>query len=296
MLDFRKLSHVVAVARRGGFTRAAESLHISQSSLTKSAQAIEAQLGTPLFERGARGVVLTPYGDWFIPRASRLLADAGHLEVNARETRELRRGFLRIGSAPEAFDVALLSFLPAFLNEHSAISVTVSNGSLARLSDELLHGDVDLIVGALDELSCVSDIELFKLRDEPVSMFVRRGHPLDRAEPPEFGQLLHYPMVAPSVVEPHGGLIRSAAVREGSTFEQPNSIVGSLALTMRIVECTDSFSAVFQAFGERGSFTTRFQCWRDWKALPDVPIYLARRRGALQPIAMNFIEFATAHR
>lgn len=61
-MELRQLRHFVAVADLGHFTRAAESVHLSQSALSASVRALENELGTSLFERTTRSVLPTAAG------------------------------------------------------------------------------------------------------------------------------------------------------------------------------------------------------------------------------------------
>src|SRR5947208_784995 len=72
-----ELDHVeafVAIVRRGGFTRAAATLHLSQPAISRRLHLLEHELGAPLFERIRTGVVLTDAGHAFLPHAEALLA------------------------------------------------------------------------------------------------------------------------------------------------------------------------------------------------------------------------------
>src|SRR5437762_13753226 len=72
-----ELDHVeafVAIIRRGGFSRAATTLHLSQPAISRRLHLLEHELGAPLFERIRSGVVLTDAGRAFLPHAEALLA------------------------------------------------------------------------------------------------------------------------------------------------------------------------------------------------------------------------------
>ena len=76
-MTVRRLSHVVALAEAGSFARAADRVHLSQPALSRSIQAIEAELGLRLFDRAARGVTITQAGKRIVERARRVLFEAG---------------------------------------------------------------------------------------------------------------------------------------------------------------------------------------------------------------------------
>ena len=113
MRHLKLLEHVVEVARTGSIRRAAEDLNLTPSALNRRIQDLEAELGTPLFERRARGVRLTTAGEMFVRYARSQLADAGQLRSQIEDLRGLRRGPVRIAcSQALAHD-----FLPAQIAE-----------------------------------------------------------------------------------------------------------------------------------------------------------------------------------
>src|SRR3954471_3911764 len=96
-MDLRQLEAFVAASEEGGITRAADRLHIVQSAISASLRRLEAELGTPLFERRARGVALTDAGRALLPHARHVLAAsaAGREAVDA--VRGGLRGIVRLG-------------------------------------------------------------------------------------------------------------------------------------------------------------------------------------------------------
>lgn len=71
-MELHQLRYMMAVAKYQSFTRAAEEINISQSSLSTQISKLEAELGTKLFERGARLITLTRAGEEFLPFASEI--------------------------------------------------------------------------------------------------------------------------------------------------------------------------------------------------------------------------------
>lgn len=72
-MSLQQLQYFVAVAEEQHVTRAAERLHISQPPLSRQIQALEDELGQPLFERRGRGIVLTAFGRHFAIKATAIL-------------------------------------------------------------------------------------------------------------------------------------------------------------------------------------------------------------------------------
>lgn len=72
-MSLEQLESVVAIADEGALVRAARRLHISQPPLTRRVRALEEELGVQLFDRGPRGMTLTPAGQRFVARARAIL-------------------------------------------------------------------------------------------------------------------------------------------------------------------------------------------------------------------------------
>jgi DNA-binding transcriptional LysR family regulator len=72
-MSLQQLQYFVAVAEEQHVTRAAERLRVSQPPLSRQIQALEDELGQPLFERRGRGIVLTAFGRYFATRATAIL-------------------------------------------------------------------------------------------------------------------------------------------------------------------------------------------------------------------------------
>ncbi len=132
MID--KLEMLIALAREEHFGRAAESIGVTQPSLSGGIKQLEAQLGVQLVWRGSRYGGLTPEGQRALEWARRIVGDARSLRQEMRAVHEGLSGTLRIAVIPTALTVAA-RLTGAFCAAHPGVNVSV----LSRSSVEILQ-------------------------------------------------------------------------------------------------------------------------------------------------------------
>ena len=84
-MELKQLEHFVAVAREGGFARAARALSLSQPSLTRSIAALEKALDVRLFDRSNLGATINDAGDRLLPHAMAMLQEAERARAEMQE-------------------------------------------------------------------------------------------------------------------------------------------------------------------------------------------------------------------
>lgn len=175
------------VARTGGITRAAEELHTVQSNITQRVKALEAEIGTPLFERHSRGMTLTGAGRRLLPYAQRMAALSREAVLAAREDGE-PKGPLAIGSMETTAAVRLPSLLAEFHRRFPAVQLSLRTAPTADLVAAVLDGALDgaFVAGPIDHVE-LSAVPAF--REELVLVTARRWQNLAdlRAGTPESG-------------------------------------------------------------------------------------------------------------
>ena len=160
-------------ARRRNLSRAAEGLHVTQPALTARIQALEAELGTPLFVRGRHGMDLTDAGRAFLPYAERALAA---LDAGASLLTELGRGGtgeLVIGAAPAVSTYVLPALLVRFNRRFPAVRLVVRTGHSEEILEMALRREIDL--GLVRELQH-PDIESVRLYDDELVLVAAGSH------------------------------------------------------------------------------------------------------------------------
>jgi DNA-binding transcriptional LysR family regulator len=132
------------VARCGNLSRAADALHLTQPALTARIQALEAELGCPLFRRGRRGMQLTDAGRGFVPYAERSMAA---LADGAGLVRDLGRGGtgeLVLGAAPAISTYVLPGLLVRFTERHPHVRLVVRTGHSEEILEMALRREIEI--------------------------------------------------------------------------------------------------------------------------------------------------------
>lgn len=177
-MELQQLRYVVAVARTGSFSRAAERCHVAQPSLSQQVLKLEEELGERLFERLKRGVKLTAAGEAFVPRAVRILDEVEAAHREAHEVHALARGTVTVGVLPTIAPYLLPRVIAGFSGRFPGIGVVVQEDTTARLLRLAAACEVDLAIVSLP----VDDARFAQepLFSEELLLALPPGHPLVR--------------------------------------------------------------------------------------------------------------------
>jgi LysR family hydrogen peroxide-inducible transcriptional activator len=176
--SLQQLRFLCALAEQCHFGRAAESCAVTQSTLSGGIKELEARLGTPLFERGHRHVMLTPLGREIAARAQRLLVDAEELVGLARNAQEPLSGPLRFGVIPTVGPYVLPSLLAHLGTALPKLKLYVREAQTAVLLDKLAGGELDTMLVAIPY--DLGDVEAMEIAEDPIVVAMPRNHPLGR--------------------------------------------------------------------------------------------------------------------
>ncbi|MDX3906724.1 MAG: LysR family transcriptional regulator [Pigmentiphaga sp.] len=145
--DIRQLNAFLAVVQHGTLGRAAQTLNITQPALSRTIRRLEEQIGAPLFERYATGMVLTPFGQALLPHATLLQREAEQAAEEINALRGLARGTIRVGAVASAVSLVLPIAIGRVLAQWPNLQVHVVEGVGDLLTDALLTHDIDLAIG-----------------------------------------------------------------------------------------------------------------------------------------------------
>ena len=186
-MEMQQLRYVVAVARSGNFSRAAEQCHVSQPSLSQQIQKLEDELGGRLFDRMKRTAKLTPAGEAFLPRAKKILEEVDAARREASDTKGLLHGIVTLGVLPTIAPYLLPEVMKKFIKKFPGVEIVVQEDTTARLLKLALAYEIDFVLASHpihDER-----LEIQKLFTEELLLALPPGHPLARKKMVNAGNL-----------------------------------------------------------------------------------------------------------
>ncbi|HEY3191212.1 MAG TPA: LysR family transcriptional regulator [Solirubrobacterales bacterium] len=189
------------VAARGSFTAAADSLGYTQSAISRQVAGLESAAGTPLFERGSRGVSLTDAGHALLRRAGKVLEEVDTAQRELEGMSEGATGRLCVGAFPTAVAALLPRALAAFRERHPGIDVSLREGSTPSQVRRLVSGTADVaVIGVLPEGAPTGDRRIVAepLLEDPLLLAVGQGHPLARRRVVDLNDLAEERWIAAS--------------------------------------------------------------------------------------------------
>lgn len=179
-IDFDGVQAFVSVADLGGFGKAARSLNLTQTALTRRVQKLEAYLGVRLLDRTTRTVSLTPVGADFLPGAKRLVNDLTLTVSQLRDASRHKRGDVTIGCIPTMAYQWLPTFIRRYAEAHPGNRIRIRDLSAGLVLEAVLQGDVEFGVTIL--LARHAELAERPIMRDPFALFCRDDHPLSRAK------------------------------------------------------------------------------------------------------------------
>ena len=181
-MKLNQLRNMVAIAERGSLRAAARDLGLAQPALSRSVQELEHELGVQLFERRARGMVLTPMGLAFVRRASNVMT----------EVRRAREEIDQLGGGTGGNIAAAMSIVPhlaiaphilrPFRKRYPNVELLLIEGLYPTVESRLKDGSIDFYVGPPPEQKMAPELISELLFENERKIFCRKGHPLAGAK------------------------------------------------------------------------------------------------------------------
>lgn len=142
-MEIYQLRTFVAVAQQGHLTQAAEILHLSQPAVTAQIKALEEELGVPLFERTAGGVVLTKAGQLLLPEAEKIIAGARGMLSRAKGLQGNLGGKVRLGTVGDPVVTRVAEFLVEIHRRYPLLDVHTFHSISGTVLNDVRKKELD---------------------------------------------------------------------------------------------------------------------------------------------------------
>lgn len=192
-----QLRHFLVLAENGSFTQSADVLCITQPALSRSVQALEEELGQPLFDRTGRRSELTPFGREVLQRARQLVFDADELVASSRQMSEGQAGAVRLGLGSGPSAILAKPLLHTLATRHPGLHLDIVRGPVEHLVQALRERRLDALVIDVRSLAPSPDLRVTAVTQLRGAFLCRPDHPLTRVKRPlRFEALQQYPIAS----------------------------------------------------------------------------------------------------
>lgn len=142
-MDIRALRYFTETVRLNSFSRAADALHVTQSTVSKMVRQLEDEVEAPLLIRDGRKLQLTDTGRVVFEQGQQILASMQRLDAEVRDTKALRQGRLEIG-IPPMINILCTPVLKAFRELHPDIAIVLKEDTGPLIEQRVASGELEI--------------------------------------------------------------------------------------------------------------------------------------------------------
>ncbi len=192
--SLRQMRALVALAKTGSFTLAAEHLHITQSALSGLIKELEQVTGVRVVERSTRKMHLSEIGRELYPLFDKMIQDLDGAMADLASRKALKKGMVRI-AAPQMMACTLLpEVIAAYRQHYPAVQVRLVDCPVENVSARVLSGEVDFGIGP--ERDTTPELAAQLLFDMPFVLVFPDQHPLRQKPRLAWADVNDYPFIA----------------------------------------------------------------------------------------------------
>lgn len=237
-----QLRNFIAVIEAGTFRQAAKNLHLSQSSISKSLQQLEEEIGAEILHRGARGVVPTAAGEALLARAKIVEAELRHARNDVQMIQGAQVGEIRVTASPSVAMGLLPRAVISFQAERPRVSFRITESVYPDMLPAIRNGDVDIAICLVPTQPRDDTLNFISLIKDCLVPAVRANHPYINRRKLKLADLLDLDWI-----------IHRRSRTGLDVFEQTFA-TNRLPLPKSTIEC-GSFACA-RAFVENGDYVT----------------------------------------
>jgi len=195
-MKLQQLRYIVEVLNNNlNVSATAESLFTSQPGISKQVRMLEDELGIQIFGRSGKHLThVTPPGNEVINIATEILSKVEAIKAVAREHTQPDEGKLRISTTHTQARYALPDVIQGFMKKYSKVSLQMSQGTPAQISEAAGKGDADFAI-ATESLHLYNDLIMLPCYHWNRSIIVRPDHPLAKKQSITIEDLAKYSLV-----------------------------------------------------------------------------------------------------
>lgn len=192
--SLRQMRALVALAKTGSFTLAAEILHVTQSALSGQIKELEQLLGVKVVERTTRKAQLSELGRELYPLFDKMLQDLDGAMADIANRKALKKGMVRV-AAPQMMSCTLLpEVIAAYRLAYPDVQVKLVDCPVENVSARVFSGEVDFGIGP--EREPTAEIDAQVLFEMPFVLVFPPGHALEQRERVSWADVNDYPFIA----------------------------------------------------------------------------------------------------
>ncbi|MDI9222047.1 LysR family transcriptional regulator [Pantoea sp. EA-12] len=225
-----EIRYFLAVANTGSLSAASEQLFVAVSAISRQIQRLETQVGVPLFERHARGMVLNEAGEIFASHVRKNMLDMEYALAEIKGLKAVRRTQIRVACTDGLAFTLLPTLIATFREGNPGILFDIKVASTQGVAELLRSGECD--VALQFSLHAERGVEVIGSWPAPVLLVMHQTHPLARSPQVDLSDISHYPLALPQ---------QNTTVRQ--LFELASHMSGNLIEP--VITC-DTFSTLFQ--------------------------------------------------
>lgn len=264
-LKTRQLVLMVRLDEERSVLRAAEAANMTQPAASKLLGDLEETFGVKFFDRHARGVEPTVYGEIMVRHARNALAQIARAHDEILDLKSGMTGQVAIGTVMNPGTNLVPMAVKSLKERFPKVRVMIEMDYSKPLVEKLLAGTLDLAIARILDRSTADQLTFEPIANEPHCVIARAGHPLSKRNPlvAERNLTLQDLVEQPWILPPAGSILRSRLdsifVRNG--FGLPKNFVETMSLPVitNLLRRTDMLVAlppcVVQAYCELGALT-----------------------------------------
>lgn len=299
-MDFRELNYVLAIHKYQNITRAANSLYVSQPTLSKFLINLENTLGLKLFRKLGNKYVLTYAGEQYVKTAKEILIMKSNLDIQLADILKRDVGVLNIAFPRMRCIYMLPVTLPRFQQEHPNIKVNVFEGSSDENDKRLLDGKAEIAFYSRPDTPNPK-IDYETLNKEELLICLCKNHPLGRYAQPNPSS--RYPRLDPMLLQNELILQMMPEHRTRQLTDRYFTSIGlkfknimttsSLPAIMELVSVGYGAAFIFETHLMHYTFTQPIDCYSFGEPKTVSDFVVAHRHGGyLSSYAHDFIRIA----